>query len=251
MITAVRIGGRLACLTLLRMLGVFVMTEPGLHVHVPPHLSRSRARRPSTAKLHWSDCTEEGLDHAVSVWDAVRQSVRCQSPRDAIATLDSVLHHRLLTREHLVRIFEELPARFQMLLPLVDGSAESGPETFMRLILRALGLRFETQVELAGVGRVDFVVEGWLIIECDSREFHEGWDRQVADRERDLAAAGLGYVTIRILAADIFNKRDEVRAAILAVVTAFSPFLGDRAAPQLRRSDADHAEQARRARKLH
>jgi very-short-patch-repair endonuclease len=39
------------------------------------------------------------------------------------------------------------------------------------------------------VGRVDFLVEGWLIIECDSKAHHEGWDKQRRDRRRDLAAA--------------------------------------------------------------
>ena len=73
----------------------------------------------------------------------------------------------------------------------------------MRLILRSLGLAVEIQVTIDGVGRVDMVVDGWLIIECDSRAHHEGWDAQQRDRRRDLAAAALGYTTIRPLAEDI------------------------------------------------
>jgi hypothetical protein len=42
----------------------------------------------------------------------------------------------------------------------------------MRLLLRALGHRAEVQVRIAGVGRVDLVVDGWLIVECDSRAYH-------------------------------------------------------------------------------
>ncbi|MEJ1089573.1 DUF559 domain-containing protein [Microbacterium sp. Mu-80] len=99
-----------------------------------------------------------------------------------------------------------------------------------------LGLPFETQVTLIGVGRVDFVVAGWLIIECDSREFHEGWDKQVDDRARDLAAARLGYVTIRPIAADVFNRPDTVRAAIKEVVDVLGPLLGDRPRPKLRKN---------------
>lgn len=226
--SAVRAGGRVTCLTLLHLIGVFVLETPPLHVHMPPHLSRSRHRRPHAATLHWGECHGEGTTHAVALWDAVRQSIRCQQPREAIATLDSVLHHGLLTRDEVEAIFRTLPARFHVLLPLIDSSAESGPETFMRLLLRALGLSFETQVALPGVGRVDFVVEGWLIIECDSREFHAGWDKQVEDRHRDLAAARLGYVTIRPLAADIFQRPDEVSAAVRDVVNAFSTRLGSR-----------------------
>lgn len=223
---AVRIGGRLGCVTLLHMIGVFVLEKPNLHVQVSPRLSRSRHRRSAAATMHWRSCREVGTAHAVSVWDAVRESIRCQQPRAAIATIDSVLHHRLLTHQQIVAIFRSLPSRYHALLPLVDASAESGPETFIRLLLRTLGLPFETQVTLRDVGRVDFIVDGWLIIECDSREFHEGWDKQVQDRARDLAAAQLGYVTIRPIAADIFEHPDQVQAAIRQVVDVLGPALG-------------------------
>lgn len=236
-ISAVRVGGRLTCLTLLSMIGVFVLSHPALHVHVPAHLSRSRRRRPGGAVLHWAaSCTDDAPLHVVSLHDAVLQSIRCQSPRAAIATLDSLLHHRLLTMQQLAAIIAELPVRFATLLDLADASSESGPETFMRLILRSLGLRFETQVEIPGVGRVDFVVEGWLIIECDSKAHHEGWDKQVTDRRRDLEAARRGYVTIRPIAADLLGDSASVRTAVREVIATLGPSFRSRRAPQLRRS---------------
>lgn len=243
-VAAVRIGGRLTCLALLRLIGVFVLERPGLHVHVAPSLSRSRRRRPREAILHWGACTDAGLRHAVSMVDAVRQAVRCQAPRAAIATLDSALHHRVLSPAQVAEVFRSLPARFQPLLALVDGSAESGPETFMRLLLRVIGVAFETQVWIDGVGRVDFIVDGWLIIECDSREFHEGWERQVEDRRRDMAAARAGYVTIRPLARDIFDHPDQVRLAVQEVLAALRPVFGTRRVSQLRRSEQKVAESA-------
>jgi very-short-patch-repair endonuclease len=84
----------------------------------------------------------------------------------------------------------------------------------MRLLLRSLGRHVEVQVQLDGVGRVDLIVDGWLIVECDSRAFHEGWEAQKRDRHRDIAAAGLGYTTIRPMAEDILYRRDEVLAAL-------------------------------------
>lgn len=219
---AVRVGGRLACLTLLQRLGVFVLKSAGLHMQLAPHMSRVRDPTAETTVMHWSQRSlKESSRHVVSIRDAVWQSIFCQEPRAAIATLDSVLHLRLATRDQLVELFTLLPARLQMLLPLVDGSAESGPETYMRLILRTLGLKFETQVDIPGVGRVDFVVEGWLIIECDSREFHEGWDQQVKDRNRDIAAARLGYTSIRPIASDILFDSPAVRQTISEVRDAF------------------------------
>ena len=219
---AVRVGGRLACVTLLQKLGVFVLTSAGLHMHLWPQMSRIRPRKSASTVMHWSQRPlKEGSKHVVSIRDAVCQAILCQEPRAAIATLDSVLHLRLATREQLVELFTQLPARLQTLLKLVDGSAESGPETYMRLILRTLGVQYETQVLIPGVGRVDFVVEGWLIIECDSKEFHQGWKQQVRDRSRDIAAAGLGYTSIRPVAADILSDSPGVRQKISDVLEAF------------------------------
>ncbi|UYO97007.1 hypothetical protein OED01_15615 [Microbacterium sp. M28] len=224
---AVRIGGRLSCLSLLRMIGVFVLTCTALHVHVVPGTSRVRAPRASTTRVHWDAVTDDRAPlHVGSLRDAVRLSIRCQPPRAAIATLDSVLHHGLLSAEELREIFEGLPARFRPLIGLVDASAESGPETFVRLVLRSLGVRFETQVTIPGIGRVDFLVEGWLIVECDSRAFHEGWDKQVDDRRRDIAAARAGYVTVRPLATDILDGSDTVRRQLAEVIDAFAARLG-------------------------
>lgn len=97
---------------------------------------------------------------------------------------------------------------------------ESGPETLVRLILRGLGCDVDVQVQIPGVGRVDFVVDGWLIIECDSKAHHEGWDAQRRDRRRDIAAAALGYTTIRPLAEDLLYAYDATATAIRAVILA-------------------------------
>lgn len=223
---AVRIGGRLSCLSLLAAIGVFVHRRDALHVHLVPESSRIRKPASAQTKLHWRAWSGLAAPlHVTHLVDALTLAIRCQSPRAAIATLDSVLHHGLLTGDQLTAIFDALPARFTPLLALVDASAESGPETFMRLILRAMGIAFETQVRIAGVGRVDFLVDGWLIIECDSREFHEGWDQQVEDRRRDMAAARLGYLTIRPLASDIMGSDASVRDAVTQVIRVWGPRL--------------------------
>lgn len=218
---AVRIGGVLSCLSLLKSMGVFVLDCAQLHVHVPTGTSRTRKPKTESTKVHWNSAFGGMTKHAAGLHDAVRETIRCQTPRAAIATLDSVLHHGLMTRAQLEAVFATIPKRFAVLLSLVDASAASGPETLMRLILRGLGLRYETQVQLPGIGYVDFIVEGWLIIECDSKEWHEGWEKQVEDRHRDTAAAKLGYVTLRPLATEIMHDSAGVRTSVAAVIAAF------------------------------
>lgn len=111
-----------------------------------------------------------------------------------------------------------LPLQYQGIRGLLDRRAESGTETLMRLLLRTLGCNVDVQVWIRGVGRVDFVVDGWLIVECDSKAHHEGWKKQKRDRRRDIAAAALGYTTIRPLAEDILYDRDAVLAAMQAIL---------------------------------
>lgn len=224
---AVRIGGRLSCVTLLALWGAFVFDGAILHVQVPRHASRLRAADDRAKRwtrgdpchrgvvVHWADLHHAApTNHTVAILDAVRCAMRCQSPWHAVATLDSVLHLGLASLSDLRELFAALPPRYAALLALANGRCESGTESLIRLLLRQLGATFDVQVRIGGVGRVDFVVDGWLIIECDSRAHHEGWEKQREDRRRDIAAARLGYTTIRPLAEDILFHLDDVRVAI-------------------------------------
>lgn len=217
---AVRVGGRLSCVSLLAALGVFVRDSAGVHVRVAPNASRLRVPTVRDAvHLHWGRMVDQSCArHQVSLVDAVRDAVRCQAPRDMVATLDSLLCLGLSSFADLREVFATLPARYGVLLRLVDGRAESGTETLVRLMLRQLGVRVELHMNIDGVGRVDLLVDGWLIIECDSKRFHEGWDTQRADRRRDLAAVRAGYVPVRLLAEDVLFRPNDVREALADIV---------------------------------
>jgi very-short-patch-repair endonuclease len=155
---------------------------------------------------------------AVPIVEALAQACRCQLPRDAIATLESAWCLRLVDTQDIDAVFDRLPRRYRVLRRLLQPGAESGPETLVRLALRALGCRVKLQVAIDGVGRVDMVVDGWLIVECDSKAFHSSWEQQRADRRRDAAAARLGYVTLRLLAEDILFRHDETVELLRDVV---------------------------------
>jgi very-short-patch-repair endonuclease len=228
---AVRIGGRLTCVSALATTGVFVHDASVLHVHV--ERTASRLRSPGDSRMRWSGANEPlvrlhwgtaadaaGSRDTVSLSDAVRTLVRCQPPRHVVATLDSLLHNGVVSMSDLRDAFATLPPRYRVVLALVDGRSESGTESLVRLTLRQLGASFDLQVAIIGVGRVDFVVDGWLIIECDSKAHHEGWKRQRDDRRRDLEAARRGYTTIRLLAEDILYRPQFVQSALAEVIAS-------------------------------
>ncbi|MDZ8275023.1 DUF559 domain-containing protein [Microbacterium aquimaris] len=219
-VDAVSLGGLLTCTAELRRAGVFVMDQATLDVHLPHHASRvPEIARP--VRRHWGRLIRSPHPGGTSVepLDAVACAVRCQGARAAVASIDSALHRGYLRRDDLPDLFQGLAGRYAVLLPLIDGRAESGPETLVRLILRSLGLRYEVQVQIEGVGRVDFLVEGWLIIECDSEEFHSDWDAQRRDRRRDQAAAARGFAVYRPIAEDIMWRSEGVVAAVRGLVS--------------------------------
>lgn len=222
--SAVRVGGHLDCVSLMRELGVFVLLQPAaIHVQIQQgrhwlRSPRSRKTRLTDSKArivtHWRGDTVDEHSTIANLPHAVAQAVLCQSPRAAIATLDSALHVGVISGADLDEVFRCLPERLQRLRKFVDGRAESGPETLARLLLRTLGCSIELQVDISGVGRVDLLVDGWIIVECDSRAFHGGWDQQSKDRMRDLAAAAQGYATIRPTANQLVNTPQRLTDAV-------------------------------------
>ena len=228
-LSAARMGGRLHCVSALALSKVFVEERPGTHVHFWRN-GVSRAASNDVTR-HWGDLMRSPHPRSLVVEpiDALRQAILCQKPRAAIATIDSALHLGLVRADELDEVFGALPERTRRLRTHIDGRAESGTETLVRLIARALGGQVEIQVFIKGVGRVDIVVDGWLVIECDSREFHAGWNAQLEDRRRDLALAALGYTTIRPTAEDILYRPEVVVAAIAGLLRSASSGRGVRA----------------------
>ncbi len=168
--------------------------------------------------LHWQTFLEPPWLGHVHVLDALVQAARCQAPRFMIATLDIALHLGMIDDSQLAELMSAVPQRFRPLFPLIDRRAESGTETLVRLMLLGLGCTVELQVAFQGIGRVDLLVDGWLVVECDSRAHHSSWEQQRKDHERDLALAARGYAVLRIVAEDILYRPDAVLDALRGLV---------------------------------
>ncbi len=218
---AQRVGGRLDCVSAVAEAGIFVLDKSGLHVQVEPERSRLRSPHSRTTRLsgaqgvvvHWRAC-DAGSLHTVPLVEALAAAVRCQPPRAAIATLDNALFMGAIDAEGLAEVFARLPARYRVLRPLVDARAEAGSETIARLLLRGQGFDVRVQMQIDGVGRVDLVVDDWIVVECDSRAHHGGWEAQERDRLRDLRLAERGFVVLRPSARMIFSEPQLLARAV-------------------------------------
>ncbi len=106
------------------------------------------------------------------------------------------------------------PRSARWLVDFARPDADSGLESLLRLRLHLLGISLATQVSIPGVGRVDFVVDGHLIIEVDGREHHGAPEMRHRDLSRDAAASRLGYETLRFDYAQVVHDWPTVQAAI-------------------------------------
>lgn len=220
---AVQSRGKLTCISELRRLGIFAFYDGGVHIQQDPSHTLVESRRGNAAKSrrrHWVSLRRQPHPRAMTVdpLDALGHSARCQEPRMFLASVDSALRQRLIHPDDVEDLFSSLPLRLRYLHPLINPNAESGPESLMRLILLRLRVPFELQVLITGVGRVDFLVGGRLIVECDSRAFHEMGQQQQEDRRRDLAAAAQGLHTFRVMATTLLEHPTQVESSLRALL---------------------------------
>ncbi|MFB7250201.1 endonuclease domain-containing protein [Microbacterium sp. NPDC056234] len=214
--TAIEHGGSLTCASLLRTQGVWVLPRPdGVHVWMPAK------RHP----LPHADCG--CVSHyfqgtpplgETSVETALRHLRRCAGDEAFFAAYESAWRQGRLPRAARARIRSALPRTARWLVDIARSDADSGLESLLRLRFHLLGIRLDCQVSIDGVGRVDFVVAGRLIIEADGEENHGSVAKRHHDRVRDAAASRLGYETLRFDYAQIVHDWAAVQAAIVAAL---------------------------------
>ncbi|GAA4746557.1 hypothetical protein GCM10025783_18200 [Amnibacterium soli] len=150
----------------------------------------------------------------------VEHAFRSLPPERALAVLDSALHHRFLRAADLPALAARLPARLRGVVAAADGRADSGIETIARHLLGLIGLRVTVHPFIPGIGEVDLLVEGRLVVELDGKEWHDPEDAFERDRRRDLVAASTRYRTLRFTWRQVLFEWPAVEAAVLAALAA-------------------------------
>jgi very-short-patch-repair endonuclease len=231
---AVRIGGRISCVSALKQLGLLVMPDRRLHVVVRGNASRLRCpddRRhiwdPDShpdIRLHWTGRSRDTLGGpaADGVCDSIAQLLQCAQRNVAIVSIDSALNtvvngRPLLSLTELRTVLRDLPPSYERILDLVDPGAQSGLETLARLRLRGHGLRVRTQVKIDRVGRVDVLIGDRLVLELDGRAHHLD-DNYETDRARDLELFRQGYTVLRVSFRQVMYDWESVEAVIMHAV---------------------------------
>src|SRR5690606_20062575 len=104
------------------------------------------------------------------------------------------------------RLFATLPTKLQSLRCEVDGRAMSGLETIVRLMAKEAGFHCDAQVRFDGIGSVDLVVDGCVVVETDGRKGHDDPEGEARDYARDAALAERGYTVLRFNYAQVMYE---------------------------------------------
>lgn len=210
-IVAIVNRGKLTGPSALATLGIWDAADSRVHVQLPPHANGSLRKLAAPIAMftpprfavtgfarHWRQ--ELAYDSNAPAWrasviDALLVVAAVASEEQFVACVDSAIHEGELSRAGLPLLAALLPERMRFAITLVNGYAESGIETLARLRLTPFAKTLELQVAIPGIGRfggegrIDLLIDGWLVIELDGDEFHD----PKADRERNALLVRLGY----------------------------------------------------------
>lgn len=224
-VAAHRFSATITCVSAARLHGLQLLREPD-HVHLAVPIDRATDPRRGGLRvvLHreglWTPPEEVGVPLA-PIGEVLTRVLRCLPPREAIVVVDSALHQRLIEVEQVTRSLAGPGSpRARQTLARCDAGSRSANETLVRLELVEAGLEVETAVVIEGVGEVDLVVEGRVVVECDGYAYHSGRREFQRDRERDRRLVALGYRVLRFTSGEIDRDPQQVVAAVLRTLKA-------------------------------
>ncbi len=211
MLAASRFRASCTCVTALEMWGLPVMDPVvGTHLAVGQDQAvRSSPTRPTAGiVLHRGESrvAPQGPLQTVPIPAALVHASQCLTRRSLVSAADAALNAGLMDIRELEAMASRHPRLVGALPEWCDPKAQSPIESITRLDLTDAGLRLLSQVNLPGVGLVDFVVEDQVVVETDGREHHEGWAAQVNDRRRDRAIQELGLDVARFTFAEVMHR---------------------------------------------
>lgn len=227
-VLAMRIGGRMGCVSALQLYGAWCPPDCGLHVVFPSSASgrRSAGREQGLSIVrHWHGRADRtGSAFAVAPIElALAEALECQPNHYLVAILDSILHNHLMSRNRLEVIVRRAPARVHHLLHHLDARSESGTESITRYRLTMSGIATKIQVTLRQKDRLDLEIDDWLAIEIDGRKHHAQEAAFTKDRKRVVRVMREGRLVLQFAYATVIYEWEFVIETIRAVMAQYAP----------------------------
>ena len=223
---AARVGGRLTCVSLAEVLGLWIprVARTGLHVAVAENAAqlrstinyhdRLRRERGSEIVVHWNDDRSTGSRYATNLSSALARISRCVDLESAFVLCESALFKRSLTPIEWAEALAAIPSPTRKRLASAGMHSESGSESMFRFRAGVFGVRIRQQVWI-GPDRVDFLLGDRLVVEIDSVAHHDPTE----DAKRDARLSALGYRVLRFMYSQLDGDWARVEIAVLAAIS--------------------------------
>jgi very-short-patch-repair endonuclease len=214
--SAIKYNGRLSCAS--------AAAHYGLWLRHPPsrlHLACNHGHGSGFVRHRTIRFDGHPLVPVAAVEDVALHALGCLPPPASTAMATSAIRLHGVSPELLAReLRADRSGTALRALRELDLRAESIVEVDAQHLFRSNGIRYEAQVFLPGIGRVDFLLDGFLIVEIDGFAFHSKREDMLRDRNRNNTSAVNGYVVLRYMPEHVWFSPDQVLAEIRAVLAA-------------------------------
>ncbi|HEU4668120.1 MAG TPA: type IV toxin-antitoxin system AbiEi family antitoxin domain-containing protein [Arthrobacter sp.] len=213
---AIRHNGRLSCAS--------AAAHYGLWLRHPPsqlHLACNHGHGSGFVRHRTVRFDGHPFVPVAAVEDVALHALGCLPPPASTAMATSAIRLHGVSPELLARqLRADRSGTALQALRELDMRAESIVEVDAQHLFRSNGIEYEAQVFLPGIGRVDFLLDGFLIVEIDGFAFHSNRQDMLRDRNRNNTSAVNGYAVLRYMPEHVWFSPDQVMAEIRAVLAA-------------------------------
>lgn len=213
-VAAVNERARLTCISAARHYRLWNLADPG-----EIHLSRTRTVGLSCINHRSRSVPVHSRLPLVGLVDVLVHVLQCMPENISVPMVESALRRGETVASFIeARLPGRRNGRARAALSRARGDADSAIEVVARLIFEDAGLSVHSQAAIAGVGRVDFLVEDFLVVEIDGAAFHSDRKALRTDRRRNNVTVRGGYTVLRFCYEDVMYEPEKMLLMVLEVL---------------------------------
>jgi len=214
LLAAVLNNGRLTCASAAGHYGLWLRKPPER-----PHLACNHGHGSGFVRHRTVRFPGHPFLPLAGVEDVALHALGClPAPASAALATSAIRLHGVLRELLASQLQADRSGSALRILRELDVRAESIVEVDAQHLFRANRIAYDTQVFLPGIGRVDFLLDGFLIVEIDGFAYHSKRTDMLRDRKRNNAAAVSGYAVLRFMPEHIWFYPGMVLTEISAVL---------------------------------
>lgn len=219
LVQAVRIGGRLTCVSAADLRGLWVVTDAALHVAVAPTAARLRLEQAPATVVHWNrpvapidrTCPLDRIENVLA------HIARCQPLDFAVAAFDSAVRTGALPLRQLQQLAKTQGSAFRRVVSFVNPLADTGIESIPRVRFGRLGIVMVPQVLIDG-HHVDGLIGERLIVQFDGFGSHSSRKQHNRDLYEDDRLRVQGYTVLRFSSDQVLHDWEFVLQTTLSCI---------------------------------